>query len=47
MNLLRIFVAFLERTLNLQFSQKKKKNKHQRLSISEVIDSKVCAYLNA
>ena len=44
MNLLRIFFSFLERTLNFRCSQK---NEHQKSSISEVIDSEGCAYLNA
>ena len=41
-----IFFAFLESTLNFQCS-KKKKNEPHRSSISEVIDCKRCAYLNA
>ena len=38
-------IAFLESTLNFQFS--KKKNETHRSSISEVIDSEICTYLNA
>ena len=45
MYLLRIFFfSFLERTLNFRGSQK---NEGQKATISEVIDSKGCAYLNA
>ena len=43
MNLLRIFFSFVERTLNFRYSQK---NEPQNSSISEVIDSEGCAYLN-
>ena len=39
------FFAFLESTLNFQCSEKK--NEPHRSSISEFIDSKRCAYLNA
>ena len=39
------FFAFLESTLNFQCSEKK--NEPHRSSISEVIDPKRCAYLNA
>ena len=41
-----MFFAFLESTLNFQCSEKKKNEPH-RSSISEVIDSERCAYLNA
>ena len=40
----RVFVTFLESTLNLKHL--KKKQLHS-LSISEIIDSKRCSYLNA
>ena len=44
-----IFIAFLESTLILNILEKKKKKKWQPhgLTISEVIDSERCTYLNA
>ena len=39
------FIAFLEATLN--FEHFEKKNQSHSSSISEVIDSERCAYLNA
>ena len=44
-----VFFAFLESTLNFQYFEKKKKKKNEphRSSISQVIDSERCAYLNA
>ena len=41
----KFFAAFLESSLNFQCS--KKKNEPHRSSISEVIGSERCAYLNA
>ena len=43
---LRGFLPFVRSKLNLPCSEKKKKNLH-RSSISEVIESERCAYLNA
>ena len=47
----QLFIAFLECTLNLEHFEKKKKKKKKNephsSSISGVIDSKRCAYLNA
>ena len=45
-----LFFAFFLSTWNFQFSEKKKKkkkNEPQRSNVPEVIDSKICAYLNA
>ena len=43
-----VFLAVLESTLNFQcFEKKKKKNEPHRSSISGVIASERCAYLNA
>ena len=48
-----LFFAFFLSTWNFQYSEKKKKKKkkkkmnHKRSNVPEVIDSKICAYLNA
>ena len=43
-----IFIAFLESTLNFEhFEKKKKKWQPHGLTISEVIGSERCTYLNA
>ena len=44
----KIFITFLESTLNLElFKKENKKNESHSSSISEVIDSDRRAYLNA
>ena len=41
------FIAFLESTLNIKRFEEKKKHDPHSLSISQIIDSKKLAYLNA
>ena len=41
------FIAFLESTLNIKCFEEKKKHDPHSLSISQIIDSKKLAYLNA
>ena len=44
----QFFIAFLESTSNFEhFAKKKKKKEPHSSSISKVIDSERCAYLNA